>query len=133
MPERQQALSPVLLSVQYDKLPPSGLSGNSRLHWAQKAELAEEWRSFFGWKAKEGWGRKAQLKRATLRITWEAKDKRRRDMDNLLSATKPAIDGLVDAGVLQDDRADQVQLELRYVPGAERDSTTIEVFGKEAP
>lgn len=43
------------------------------------------------------------LARATLGVTWRCKTKRRRDYDNLVSGIKPLLDGLVLAGVLEDD------------------------------
>ncbi len=40
---------------------------------------------------------------------------RRRDADNLAGLAKPLLDGLVDAGVLEADDTDHVQLEVRAV------------------
>jgi len=64
--------------------------------------------------------------RAHIVITWVAKDKRRRDTDNLFTSMKPYIDGLVDSGLLTDDDAMHVSYTLRYERG-EKDNTIIEV------
>ena len=64
--------------------------------------------------------------RAHTTITWIAKDKRRRDFDNLLSSMKAYIDGLVGAGLLADDDAMHVSYTLRYERG-DKDNTIIEV------
>ena len=46
-------------------------------------------------------------------VTFWMPDRRRRDLDNLLAAMKPAWDGLVDAGLLADDNADQLSITLK--------------------
>jgi Holliday junction resolvase RusA-like endonuclease len=63
---------------------------------------------------------------AHLTITWVAKDKRRRDPDNLFASMKPYIDGLVEAGLIADDSAMHVSYTLRYERG-DADNTVIEV------
>jgi Holliday junction resolvase RusA-like endonuclease len=63
---------------------------------------------------------------AHITITWVAKDKRRRDIDNLFAAMKAYIDGLVAVGLLTDDDAMHVSYTLRYERG-ERNNTVIEV------
>ena len=68
--------------------------------------------------------------KAHITITWIAKDKRRRDIDNLFSSMKGYIDGLVFAGVLVDDNADRVGYTLRYERG-DKDDTIIEVKNEE--
>ena len=65
---------------------------------------------------------------AHITITWVAKDKRRRDIDNLFSSMKAYIDGLVFADVLVDDSADLVGYTLRYEHG-DKDDTVIEIEG----
>lgn len=49
----------------------------------------------------------------TATVTFWMPDRRRRDLDNLLAAMKPAWDGLVDAGLLVDDSADQLTITLK--------------------
>ncbi len=52
--------------------------------------------------------------RAHITITWRSKDKRDRDIDNLLSAMKGTIDGLTHAGVIVDDSAKHLSYTLYY-------------------
>ena len=59
------------------------------------------------------------MERAHITITWRAKDKRTRDIDNLLGAMKGSIDGLVKAGVLVDDSAKHLSYTLYYEWGDE--------------
>ena len=63
---------------------------------------------------------------AHITITWVAKDKRRRDPDNLFASMKPYIDGLVHVGLIVDDSAKHVTYTLRYERG-DKDNTIIKV------
>ena len=47
------------------------------------------------------------------------RQRKNRDMDNLLASAKPYIDGLVDGGVLSDDTAVRLRYELVYRFGEE--------------
>ena len=69
------------------------------------------------------------IDKAHITITWRAKDKRKRDVDNLLSAMKGSIDGLVTAGVLEDDSAKHLSYSLFYFWGNDiaENETIIEI------
>ena len=111
-------------------LPDRDLNPNKRLHHMalyQAKLLAKE--EMYLCVLKQGRPR-AALPKAHITITWVAKDKRRRDIDNLFSSMKGYIDGLVFAGVLVDDNADRVGYTLRYERG-EKDDTIIEVKDEE--
>lgn len=90
-------------------LPPLGVSPNGRLHWADKAKAVKSAR-------REAW----YWFRRFLPIDWirvpvrievlyhcpkSAAGYKPRDIQNAIAALKPAIDGMVDAGVLPDDSA----------------------------
>ena len=60
------------------------------------------------------------------RLTWVAKDKRRRDIDNLFASMKAYIDGLVAARLIEDDSAMNVTYTLKYEQGG-KNNTVIEV------
>ncbi len=105
--------------------PGRGLSPNSRLHWRVKAAAVAEYREDCGWIAKEA----AQKLQAPLQppvraqVLYVLPDRRRRDPDNLLAMLKPAWDGMVDAGLLVDDRigtlsVDDLQFKYRARHGA---------------
>ena len=109
-------------------LPDRDLSPNKRLHHMalyQAKLLAKE--EMYLCVLKQGRPR-AALPKAHITITWVAKDKRRRDIDNLFSSMKAYIDGLVFAEVIADDSADCVSYALRYERG-DKDDTVIEVEG----
>ena len=85
--------------------PADALQPNARVHWAAKAAAVKRARSD-AWlcanaiKRQVGW---IKCKAATIRATFYAPQKRKRDGDNHLAACKAYFDGLADAGVIEND------------------------------
>ena len=88
-------------------LPPAAVSPNARLHWGDRARAVKAARREAWY-----WFRRflpADWIRVPVRIEVEyhcpkaAKGYRPRDIQNAIAALKPAIDGMVDAGVIPDD------------------------------
>jgi crossover junction endodeoxyribonuclease RusA len=91
------------------------LSLNDRLGWHQKARQTRAIRSQTAWNARAL--RIPRQEFVTVRLEYVPRDKRRRDTDNLWATAKPAIDGLVDAGVIPDDTSEYVtRLEPAILP-----------------
>jgi len=81
----------------------SPLSMNDREHWAKKAQRVRTVRESVATLARaEGI---PQLWHPRVTLHYEPRDKRRRDVENLVPTSKAAVDGLVLAGVLEDDDA----------------------------
>lgn len=77
------------------------LSLNDREHWAPQAQKKKEVRQTTALLARQAGIPKFET--ARVRLLWLVSDRRRRDRENITSTLKPAIDGLVDAGVVKDD------------------------------
>lgn len=78
------------------------LNLNVRMHYMKTNRITQEWRQQAHWRAKANKTPAFETVEeivATLRFT----DNRRRDGHNWMPTIKAAIDGLVDAGVLDDD------------------------------
>ena len=93
------------MKIELGRLPDSNLSPNKRLHHMElyKAKAAAKMDAVMLVLSQ---GKPARpYEKAHITITWVAKDKRRRDTDNLFASMKPYIDGLVDSGLLTDDDA----------------------------
>ena len=118
------------MRIELDHLPDSDLSPTKRLHYMKvyqaKRDAKDEAMILV---LAQGRPEKAHQK-AHITITWVAKDKRRRDVDNMFASMKSYIDGLVDVGLLADDSAMHVSYTLRYELGT-KDNTIIEVEEKE--
>lgn len=124
--------------------PPAALSPNRRLHRLERAKVVADYRRLTQLIARQalGAGRVRGQERgrergqgqgqgqgesgrlvgpAILVVTVHPPDHRRRDLDNVLAALKAAIDGLVDGGVLADDRTESVPVVIvrrgEAVPG----------------
>jgi len=101
------------LVITVEHLPSPELSPNARHHWAVKARAVKASREEVGWLAKVQWHDDKPMVKARISYEFHVKDKRRRDLDNLLAMCKPYQDGLIDVGVLAYDDAEH--LEIGYV------------------
>ena len=114
------------MRIELGHLPDPALSPNKRLHYMElykaKASAKQEAAALVLAQGKPP----RPYEKAHITITWVAKDKRRRDTDNLFSSMKAYIDGLVEAGLLVDDDAMRASYTLRYERGT-RNTTIIEV------
>ncbi len=108
--------------IRLNHLPARNLSPNKRLHhmalYQAKAAAKEE----MYLRVLEQGRPVAPYAEAHITITWVAKDKRRRDIDNLFASMKAYIDGLVSAEVLLDDSADHVSYTLKYEHDVKEDT-----------
>jgi len=84
--------------------PPAMLSPNKRPHWAQRAKLTASYRSECGWRARAQGVYQTDAESVRMTMRFCPPDVRRRDMDNLISATKGLRDGLQDALGVDDSR-----------------------------
>ena len=85
-------------------LPP--LNANQRLHWRQKSQRVALIRDAVTLLA-----RNAHIptgRHLSVQLHFRPGDNRRRDASNLVPTQKPAVDGLVRAGIVPDDTADWV-------------------------
>ncbi len=115
------------MKIELGHLPDPDLSPNKRLHHMQlyraKRDAKDETMALVLQQGRPT----TPYEKAHITITWVAKDKRRRDIDNLFSSMKPYIDGLVGSGVLVDDNADRVGYTLSYERG-EKDNAVMEII-----
>lgn len=79
------------------------LTSNARLHWTVKAGYTRLIRERVGWLAKAE--RIPAQDHVTVQLHYLPGDNRRRDAPNLVASQKPAVDALVDAGIVPDDTA----------------------------
>lgn len=104
------------LDLPFDKPP---LTENQRWpHWAQKAAVIKKVRAAAFWAAKSAGIPTCDRVRVTL--TWFVNTRHRRDEDNITPTLKAICDGLVDAGVSDDDTPmfmEKVMPVITYRPG----------------
>ena len=81
---------------------PSGITLNARNHWGRRHAAARDMRAqIIGHAADQGMT--AVEPPVEIRLRFRLATKQKRDLDNLVAAAKPWLDGLVDAGVLPSD------------------------------
>lgn len=88
---------------------------NRRLHWAAKARSTKEWREWsriatLAALRSSGIADEFPLRKVVVEPTFIFTTNRRRDDDNLIASLKPVLDGIVDAGVVDDDSRDRLSL-----------------------
>ena len=120
----------MLFQIELGHLPDRDLSPNRRLHFMQLYRAKEDAKDEAMALVLEQGAPPEPIQKAHITITWVAKDKRRRDIDNLFSSMKAYIDGLVHAGLIADDSADHVEYTLKYERGT-KDNTIIGIEEKE--
>ena len=103
-------------------LPPSSLSPNKRNHWAvtskaKKLEREQAHALTLEYLA-SNLDARAWRFRAHLKVTYHLPGNRKRDADNLLAASKAALDGMADALRVDDSRFNPITVERIY--GAEK-------------
>lgn len=82
------------------------LSANDRGHWAKRHRWTKEIRDTAFWFARQA--KLGPYEAITVTAVIHPPDNRRRDAHNLLPTVKAAVDGLVDAGVIEDDNDDHL-------------------------
>lgn len=102
------------LTIRLPYLPPREFSGNFRGHWTARYQAGEKVKNDVIALVREQTAKSPCLKRAVVKIDWGLPDRRRRDRDNLLAATKPMLDGLVAANVIEDDSVRHINLRLSW-------------------
>lgn len=86
--------------------PDACLSLNGRAHWRVKNKHAKAYRQTAKYAAMAARAEQGPIRGAVMVhyvFAWE-KGRKRMDFDNLVGLAKPALDGLVDAGIMGDDR-----------------------------
>ena len=97
------------LTIALPGLPPFSCSQNARLDKYDKARAIIDYRTTARYAAidarnrSECPGKWNDIDYARVDVTFVVPDNRRRDKSNLSSAFKPALDGIVDTGILVDD------------------------------
>lgn len=94
-------MTTIYMPLSFTKPP---LTMNQRMHWAQKSPITRRLREEAHVRAKAM--KVGHHGHVTVRLHYQAADNRRRDEDNLTPTFKALCDGLVDAGVVDDDTSD---------------------------
>jgi len=114
------------MKIELGHLPDPDLSPNKRLHHMELYRAKRDAKFESAARVFEQGKPPMPYEKAHITITWVAKDKRRRDIDNLFASMKPYIDGLVAARLIEDDSAMNVTYTLKYEQGG-KNNTVIEV------
>jgi crossover junction endodeoxyribonuclease RusA len=84
--------------------PPKELSPNARVHYHTKAAAAKVYREAAYWLTEKSGLTVPAEGGIALRFDFHPPDKRKRDLDNMLSSIKAGVDGIADALGVNDQR-----------------------------
>ena len=84
--------------------PPSQLNPNQRVHWAALAKAKGRFRFACAMTAREQGATRLQAASLGIHMLFVPPDRRRRDLDNMIAAMKPGLDGLADVLGVDDSR-----------------------------
>lgn len=113
------------IQIELEHLPYPELNPNSRVHWAVKARGIKASREEIGWLAKVQWHDNEPMVRARISYEFYTKNKRHRDLDNLLAMCKPWQDGLIDVGVISYDDAQHLEIGSIRLEQGDEDKTIV--------
>lgn len=97
--------------------PPKELNPNARIHHLAKARHAKVYREAAYWLTEWSKAKAPADGRIMLKVSFRPPDKRRRDLDNMLSSIKAGLDGIADALGVNDQRFDLSLSRCEPVPG----------------
>jgi crossover junction endodeoxyribonuclease RusA len=96
-------MTPIMVSLPW---PSKDLHPNSRVHWSKRSKAAKSSRGYAWALTVKAMGMRLrvydQIKRVPISLTFRPPDRRRRDMDGMLSACKSSLDGVADALMVND-------------------------------
>lgn len=90
----------------------------NRMYWTERAAEKQSWEVEIITLVEDAGWKSEPLRRARVRIYYYCGDRRRRDKDN--HNPKAIMDGLVMAGVLADDNAQDVHVDWQLLPDGPR-------------
>lgn len=91
------------LTLPWSRPPSTSNDQRRRGHWSQQAAAKREVTDGVAWLARIQ--HLPRMRRVAVMVTWWPPDRRRRDTDGLAPFVKACLDGIVQAGVLEDDHA----------------------------
>ncbi|MBP2665775.1 MAG: hypothetical protein H6Q76_755 [Firmicutes bacterium] len=118
----------MMIRLEIEGTPPS-LNQWTTLHWSQQQQIKKDWAWLVKAACLTAKAGRPEYKLATVHIALVFPVVRRRDLDNY--APKAIMDGLVNAGILQDDRNDWVKVTWAFAKGLQR-KTIIDIAAVES-
>jgi hypothetical protein len=113
----------MILSIDWHLIPWAKLNAHSKGHWRAKSAATKQLRELVGMMACT---RKERFKTATISLQFYMPNAIRRDTFNMCSSMKPAIDAIVDQGIIPDDNWKVLTIGAIGV-GIDRDNPRVEI------
>lgn len=123
------------IKIEIPLLPGPELNPNYRGHWTRRHRASQLLKRSAFYCTKAANPDDIVLDPATVKVTFKVRDRKYfRDADNAIASVKPAIDGCVMAGLLPDDKTENLQWQLPVMYEIDKElapMTLLEFIGKE--
>lgn len=120
------------LEIVFDNLPPSELYPNRlrSIHWSVRSKVEAQALNDAFYLTKDAMKKWEIPTKVKVYFEFTVKDKRRRDIDGMVSACKPYLDGLVKAGAIPDDDCWHLELGGTIVVKGNKEQTKLIIVAK---
>tara|TARA_R100000963_G_C4635715_1_gene99886 strand:- start:693 stop:1106 length:414 start_codon:yes stop_codon:yes gene_type:complete len=113
----------------YD-VPPAEIRGNTRAHWRTMRRINRERRDTAKWLTIDAIGTIDFIPMEKAEVFYHFYNSREIDLDNLIYGMKSTLDGIVDSGILIDDKPSNMELRVKFTKSDKQNIKTL-VYIKE--
>ena len=113
----------------YD-VPPAEIRGNTRAHWRTMRRINRESRDTAKWLTIDAIGTINFIPMEKAEVFYHFYNNREIDLDNLIYGMKSTLDGIVDSGILIDDKPSNMELRVKFTKSDKQNIKTL-VYIKE--
>jgi hypothetical protein len=116
--------------LEFYDVPPAQIRGNTRAHWRTMRRINRERRDAAKWLALDAIGSVNFKPMQKAEVFYHFFNSREIDLDNLIYGMKSTLDGIVDSGILVDDKPSNMELRVKFTKSDKQNIKTL-VYIKE--
>ena len=111
--------------LEFYDVPPAEIRGNTRAHWRTMRRINRERRDTAKWLTLSEVGSVDFNPMDKAEIFYHFYNNREIDLDNLIIGMKSTLDGIVDSGILIDDKPSNMELKVKFTKCSKPDIKTV--------
>ena len=111
--------------LEFYDVPPAEIRGNTRAHWRTMRRINRERRDTAKWLTLSEVGTVNFEPMDKAEIFYHFYNNREIDLDNLIIGMKSTLDGIVDSGILIDDKPSNMELKVKFTKCSKPEIKTV--------
>tara|TARA_R100000008_G_C3564765_1_gene158442 strand:- start:5 stop:394 length:390 start_codon:yes stop_codon:yes gene_type:complete len=119
-----------IYKLEFFDVPPAEIRGNTRAHWRTMRRINRERRDTAKWLTLDAIGTSIVEPMEKAEVFYHFYNNREIDLDNLIYGMKSTLDGIVDSGILIDDKPSNMELRVKFTKSDKQNIKTL-VYIKE--